>query len=99
MSDITKRLEELREINGLNKKEFADKLGINRSATSRWESGEIKPTLDNLILISRTFNVSLDWLAGFGNNYEYEKIIQKCINSGISKEKLNKLLDIIGEDK
>lgn len=98
MSDIKQRLMELREIHGLSKAEFAQKLGINKSAITRWENGDVKPTLDVLINISKTFNVSLDWLAGFDTDYEYDSILKKCLNSGISKDKLKLLLDLIKED-
>ena len=99
MSDIKHRLVELREINNLTKAEFAQKLGVNKSAITRWENGDVKPTLDVLINISKTFNVSLDWLAGFDTDYEYDTILKKCLNYGISKEKLNLLLELIKEEK
>lgn len=99
MSDIKQRLVELREIHGLSKAEFAQKLNINKSAITRWENGDVKPTLDILINISKTFNVSLDWLAGFDTDkeYEYNEILKKCLNSGISKEKLKKMIELMGE--
>ena len=36
---------------GLSQREFASRLGINRSAVSRWESGQRFPTLSHLTLV------------------------------------------------
>lgn len=99
MKDIKDRLRELRDMNNLSKVEMAQKLSINKSSITRYESGEIKPTLDIMIKISHAFNVSLDWLAGFDTEkeLEYEKLVKECMNSGISSEKLKKAIDLLKE--
>lgn len=95
MADIKQRLVELREKHDLTKADFAHRLGINKSAITRWENGDVKPTLDILMKISQMFDVSLDWLAGFEDDYEYDTILKKCLNSGISKEKLQAMIDLM----
>lgn len=100
MKEIKDRLIELRQRNGLTKLDMAKKLGINKSSITRYENGEMKPTLDMLINISKSFNVSMDWLSGFDTLEEgrYDSIIKECVNNGISPEKLKKFIELMKED-
>ena len=50
----------LRKEKGLSQDEFAEKLGVSRQAVSKWERNEAYPDTENLIVISRFFNVSID---------------------------------------
>lgn len=59
---ISNRLVELRKKNGYSQEELADKLGISRQAVSKWERAEASPDTDNLILLAKIYNVSLDEL-------------------------------------
>jgi len=95
METITQRLIQLREKNNLSK--VADKLDLNKSAITRYESGEYKPTLDIMIKIHEVFGVSLDWLAGITNSNpnEYEKIVNECVDLNIAPEKLKKAIDLL----
>lgn len=73
MNTVSSRVKQLREENGLNKTEFAKKVGVNRTTITRYESGELKPTLGVMIEINRAFGVSLDWIAGLTANKEGDK--------------------------
>ncbi|GCF95382.1 transcriptional regulator [Enterococcus florum] len=42
--------------------ELADQLYLSRQAVAKWENGEAVPSIDNLILLSDLYNVSLDEL-------------------------------------
>lgn len=97
MEDVSKRLIKLREENGLSKIEMASKIGINKSSITRYESGEIKPNLDMMITISKTFGVSLDWLAGFDTEKEvkYSPVIRECIESDIKPERLMQAVKLL----
>lgn len=48
----------------ISQKEFSEIIGIPQSTLSSYESGKIKPTIDVVINISKTFSVSVDWLCG-----------------------------------
>ena len=100
MKEIKERLIELRQRNGLNKIDMARKLGINKSSITRYENGQIKPNLDMLIMISKTFCVSMDWLCGFDTLEEgkYDSIVRECIKYKIAPEKLQKLIELMKED-
>ena len=58
------RISELREYRGLNQKEFADNIGINRSVVNRIEMGTRPIRDDELKLIADYFGVSADYLLG-----------------------------------
>ncbi len=60
--NITKRLVELRKQTGLSQEDFAEKLGLSRQSISKWETGEAIPDVDNLILLSQKYDVSIDYI-------------------------------------
>ena len=60
--EIANRLVELRKANNLSQEALAEKLGISRQAVSKWERAEASPDTDNLILLARLYQVSLDEL-------------------------------------
>ncbi len=60
--ECKEKLISLRDEQGLSQQEFADKLGVTRQTVSKWESGKIKPSADNLMAMSRLFGVSTDYI-------------------------------------
>lgn len=60
--EIANRLQQMRKNNNLSQEELAEKIGVSRQAVSKWERAEASPDTDNLILLSRLYNVSLDEL-------------------------------------
>ena len=57
----------LRKERGLSQAAVAEKLNISRQSISKWESGIAVPTTDNLLAISRLYQVSIDELLGCQN--------------------------------
>ncbi|MCR5787116.1 MAG: helix-turn-helix domain-containing protein [Acholeplasmatales bacterium] len=60
--EIANRLVELRKKYGYSQEELAAKLGVSRQAVSKWERSESSPDTDNLIVLAKLYNVSLDSL-------------------------------------
>lgn len=60
--EMANKLLKLRKQHNLSQEELAEKLGISRQAVSKWERAETSPDTDNLILLARLYNVSLDEL-------------------------------------
>ena len=58
--EIANKLVELRKKAGLSQEELAEKLNVSRQAVSKWERAEASPDMDNLIALSKLYNVSLD---------------------------------------
>lgn len=47
---------------GLSQEQFAEQMEVSRQAVSKWESGQSMPDLDKLVLMSRIFGVTTDYL-------------------------------------
>jgi transcriptional regulator with XRE-family HTH domain len=60
--EIANRLITLRKQYKLSQEDLAERLGISRQAVSRWERAEASPDTDNLINLSKIYNVSVDSL-------------------------------------
>ncbi len=76
--EIANRLQKLRKENGYSQEELADKLGISRQAVSKWERAESSPDTDNLIVLARLYNISLDEL--LSDNESDEEIRDRVID-------------------
>ena len=59
---LSERIYELRRKNGFSQEQLAEKIGVSRQAISKWESGASTPELENLIAISKCFNITVDEL-------------------------------------
>ena len=66
MSDIkaivAKNIIDLRKKNGLTQNELAEKLNYSDNAVSRWERGEVSPSIETLDQMSKVFNVPMSSL-------------------------------------
>ena len=73
---IKDKLREVRERTGMNKKEFAEYIGIKYTTYNNYETGAREPDSEFLIRFSKKFNVSTDFLLGLQEDkeilYSYE---------------------------
>lgn len=60
--NFSDNLIKLRKGKSWSQEDLAEKLGISRQAVSKWEVGTSKPDIDNVIKISKLFEVSIDEL-------------------------------------
>lgn len=67
---IKDKLKEIRENTGMNKKEFASFIGMKYTTYNNYEMGEREPNSDFLVLISRKFDVSIDYILGIQDEKE-----------------------------
>lgn len=58
------RIKQLRLSNNFTMEEMAQALGATKSRINMWENGSAIPRDDTLILISKRFGVSIDYLLG-----------------------------------
>lgn len=56
------RLRELREKQGLSQRQVAERLNVTPGAVARWELGDNKPTMDNLLALAALLDCSTDAL-------------------------------------
>lgn len=59
---FAEKLKELRKQSGLSQEKLAEKLGVSRQAVTKWERDTGVPDIDNIMAISKLFDVSMDEL-------------------------------------
>lgn len=47
---------------GLSQRDLADRVGVTHFAVSNWEAGRRTPRVSEILKLSATLHVSLDWL-------------------------------------
>ena len=60
--NLSEKLSFLRKKKGLSQENLADEMNVSRQAVSKWESGNVMPSLDNLIYLSKLYGVTIDSL-------------------------------------
>lgn len=61
---LGKNIHDLRKQQGLSQENLAEKINVTRQTISNWELGETSPNPEQLILLSRALNKSIDELVG-----------------------------------
>ena len=64
---FSERLKEVRKANRLTQIDMANKLNVTKQSVANWENNNVMPSIDMLIKISNTFNVSSDFLLGIND--------------------------------
>ena len=85
----------LRKQKGISQDEFAEKLGVSRQAVSKWERNEAYPDTENLIAISRFYNVSIDDLVNKSLNIDRTVIDNSSTDT--AKEHIENV-DVVDDD-
>ncbi len=57
----------LRQEKGIGQVELAKKIGVSKGIISLWENGLREPNMSSLILLSKFFGVSIDYLVGLSD--------------------------------
>lgn len=58
------KLKELRRINNLSQMQLATKTGLSQSAIAKWELGKTEPTASAIIILSKFFHETTDYILG-----------------------------------
>lgn len=70
------RIFQLKEERHLTNKQVEIGAGLANSSLSQWKKGKGKPSLDNIVKISKYFNVSSDYILGLSENRRGDEIIE-----------------------
>lgn len=62
---------------GMSQEELGEVIGVSRQAISKWETGEATPEVGKLLLLSKTFGVTTDWLLSEEEPIEEEKTTEE----------------------
>lgn len=65
----------LRKSNGMSQENLAEKLDVSRQAISRWESGAAMPDANNILQLSKLFDVTTDYL--LNDDYQSDNDLPK----------------------
>ena len=76
--DISGFLKYYQKKNSYTQEYVASKLNISRQAISAWENNQACPDIENLLLLSRLYKISLDDLVGNKADTENRKIPQSA---------------------
>ena len=60
--DIGNKIRAYREVRGFSQEELASKIYVSRQTISNWETGKQYPDIQNVLLLSVLFGVSVDEL-------------------------------------
>lgn len=84
---FNKNLLYLRKLKKISQQQLADKLGIDRSTISKWETGDYDPTVGNVISIANVLGVPIADLVGRDIQEEdlYIDDLQELYNQGKDK--------------
>lgn len=63
---LSEKLQNLRRAAGLSQEQLAERLGVTRQAVSKWETGEGKPDIDNLLPLAKLLGTTVDYLLDDG---------------------------------
>ena len=76
--NLGKKIAELRKKNNLSQEELAEKVGVARQTISKWEIGDTTPDINQVKIISKIFNISIDELI---DNDINSVIVEKVSNT------------------
>ncbi len=61
------RIREIREDNSLTQQKVADLLNIGQRTYADYESGKTRIPIDNLLILAKYYNDSMDYISGASN--------------------------------
>ncbi len=64
MIKFAERLKELRLENNLTQEQLGIKVALTHTAISYWEAGKRMPSIEAVVILSKFFKVSLDYMVG-----------------------------------
>lgn len=94
--DIAGRLQALRKKAGYSQEQVAEMLGLSRQTISKWESGQGKPEIDNVIKLTEIYHVSADYILLGTENKEVEPTPEKKGLSIEYRKAISIVLIIVG---
>ena len=70
---IAEKIKQLRKDNNMTQEDLAEKLNVSRQTISKWETNISIPDADNIVAISKLFNITTDELL----DYKVETVQKK----------------------
>ncbi len=98
--DLGKNIKNMRRKRGLTQEELGKKIGVEKSAVSRWESGERKPSIDHINNIALMLEIPLGALLSDNDSYENARNWEGSItkDKGQENQKIQSDLEMVKEE-
>ena len=90
---LGEKLKETRQSKGLSQSTVAEHLSISRQSISKWENNSSYPDLDNLVRLSKYYEISIDDLLNENQELK-EKIAENELHIKESQKKLDHIRSI-----
>ncbi len=81
---VSKNLTKIRKQNNFTQQDLAKKINFSDNAISRWEKGEVLPSLETLQMLSLIYNVPINWFIEYHLDEELAIINRKQTNLNIA---------------
>jgi transcriptional regulator with XRE-family HTH domain len=75
----TNRIEQARKEAGFSAKEFAGKIGVDKTTVSNWETGRRPLSLERLLQVAKLLNVSVSYLLGLDEQPPYTEPVRRSM--------------------
>ena len=67
--EFKNRLKELRIEKNISQVEIGKLLNVSKMAISHWEKGNSEPSIEQLKILAKFFDVTIDYLVGYSNDF------------------------------
>ena len=85
---LSDKITKLRKANGWSQEDLAEKLSVSRQAISRWENGSALPDANNILQLSKLFNVTADYLLNEDYSSDCDIPCVKEVHNKLDSQKL-----------
>ncbi len=96
---LGEKIKEARKQCMLSQEQLAEKMSVSRSAVAKWETDKGLPDIDNLRMIAKTLNVSLDYLLDDGESVDQMVVREAYDITKYGKGRKKKLKDRVMKEK
>lgn len=95
INNIGKNLRELREQQGFTQKELAEKVSISVSNITKYEKGQLEPSIERLFSLSKALNTSISSILNNESNSDTDKLLNSFKSDDFNKKDINNLTECI----
>lgn len=84
---LSDKITKLRKANGWSQEDLAEKMYVSRQAISRWENETALPDANNILQLSKLFNVTTDYLLNddYSNDTDIPFVKEVCNKTDYKK--------------
>lgn len=84
---LSEKIAALRKANGMTQEDLASICDVSRQSISKWEADIVSPEIDKLLVLGKTFHVSMDVLLKDELTINGVKEVHACGNNSIQEKK------------